>query len=154
MNKYENMIASITQKDVEIIEYNFMSHRIKGLCCDNKIAINSSINTTEKTCVLAEELGHYYTTVGDIIDQASVNNRKQELHARIWAYNKLIGLYGIIDCYKAGCHNLHDMAEHLDVTEAFLNDSLQAYHKKYGIFVRFDNYFIYFEPNLNVLEIM
>ena len=43
---------------------------------------------------MAEELGHYYTGVGDILDQSSVSNRKQELCGRVYAYNKLIGLAG------------------------------------------------------------
>ena len=30
----------------------------------------------EKACVLAEELGHHYTTIGDIIDQKESENRK------------------------------------------------------------------------------
>ena len=41
---------------------------------------------------LAEELGHHYTTVGDILDQTNVSNRKQERLARVWAYNRRIGL--------------------------------------------------------------
>ena len=71
--------------------------RIKG----NRIAIKHDLDETEKKCTLAEELGHYHTTVGDIIDQSSAANRKQELRARLWSYNKLIGLHGIISCHKA-----------------------------------------------------
>ena len=74
------------------LKYN--NGRIKG----NRIAIRKDIETTtEKTCVLAEELGHHYTSVGDIIDIENTQNRKQERQARLWAYNKLIGLRGIID---------------------------------------------------------
>lgn len=36
----------------------------------------------EKACVLAEELGHHYTAVGDIIDQSYYSNRKQELRGK------------------------------------------------------------------------
>ena len=38
----------------------------------------------EKASVLAEELGHYYTTVGNILDQEDAGNRKQEHKARTW----------------------------------------------------------------------
>lgn len=44
---------------------------------------------TEKKCIMAEELGHYYTGVGNILDQSSISNKKQEIHGRIHAYNKL-----------------------------------------------------------------
>ena len=39
-----------------------------GLCRGSFIAINKNLNTTQKKCVLAEELGHFYTTTGNIID--------------------------------------------------------------------------------------
>lgn len=120
--------------------------RIKG----NRIAIRKDMPDTKKKCVLAEELGHYYTTVGDILSQTSTAAQKQELRARVWAYNRLIGLYGIIDCYKAGCQNIYEMAEYLDVTEEFLSEALERYRQKFGKSVQFDNYTIYFEPSLKV----
>ena len=38
------------------------------------------------------------------------------------------------------------MAEHLDVTETFLKDALNAYLLKYGKCTVVDNYMIFFEP--------
>ena len=124
--------------------------RIKG----NRVAIRSDMSTVQKTCVLAEELGHSHTGYGDILDQDSVSDIKQEQHARLWAYNKLIGLQGIIAAYKHGCTSLHETAEFLEVTEEFLNDSLTAYRQKYGCYTTIDNYVIYFEPALGVLEMI
>lgn len=118
-----------------------------GRIYKNRIAIHNEIETSaEKSCILAEELGHHYTTVGNILDQSSVSNRKQELRARMWAYNKLIGLMGIIKSYEHGCQSHHEMAEYLDVTEEFLRDALKRYHQKYGVCTTVDNYIIYFEP--------
>ncbi len=124
-----------------------------GRIYKNRIAIHNEIRTSsEKSCVLAEELGHHYTTVGDILDQSSVSNRKQELQARMWAYNKLIGLMGIIKSYEHGCQSYHEMAEYLDVTEEFLKDALERYRQKYGMYTVVDNYIIYFEPGLGVVK--
>lgn len=133
-------------KEKPLIGYN---GRIKG----KKIAIRRDIPTLkEKTCVLAEEIGHYLTSHGNILDQSKTKNRKQEGKARLWAYNKQVGLPGIISAYNAGCHNLFEMAEHLDVTESFLKELLESFHKKYGEYVVKDNYIIYFEPNLGVMK--
>lgn len=123
--------------------------RIKG----NRIAIKKDLTETEKKCIMAEELGHYYTGTGDILDQSLVTNRKQELQGRIHAYNRLIGLMRIIDAYKANCTSLSEFAEYLDVTEEFLKESLSYYKSKYGISVKIDNYTIFFEPYLAVLEL-
>lgn len=151
MNAYEQLLSS-SGENIIVVEKNFKS-QAKGLCKGNKIGISKAISTsTEKACILAEELGHYYTTVGNILDQSSVSNRKQELRARMWAYNKLIGLMGIIKSYEHGCQSYHEMAEYLDVTEEFLRDALEKYRQKYGVCTTVDNYIIYFEPGLGVVK--
>lgn len=102
---------------------------------------------------MAEELGHYYTGTGDILDQSSVCNRKQEIKGQVYAYNKLVGLIGIIQAYEYHCQSITEMAEYLDVTEEFLYDALIYYKARYGKKVSVDNYVIYFEPCLGVFEI-
>lgn len=124
--------------------------RIKG----NRIAIRSGMTETEKKCVLAEELGHHYTAVGDILDQSSAENRKQELRGRILAYNKLVGLRGIIAAHNYHCENATETAEFLGVTEEFLDDTISYYKSKYGIYTTVDNYVIMFEPTISVIELI
>lgn len=126
---------------------------LKGLYFDGNIAIEESLINSEKNCILAEELGHYYTTSGNILDLSNIQNRKQELRARAWAYDKLIGLSGIISCFEAGCRNLYEMAEHLEITEEFLKETIERYRQKYGVYVSIKNYIIYFEPVLGVMKI-
>lgn len=124
--------------------------RIKG----NRVAIRKGMTESEKACVLAEELGHHYTAVGDIIDQSTVENRKQELYGRVWAYNKQIGLTGLVNAYRSHCQNAHEVAEYLGVTDEFLADSLDYYRSKYGCCTQIDNYVIFFEPNIAVMELL
>ena len=153
MTTYERLASSSDAEGVTIYDRKFRSPRIKGLYCDGNIAVSDNLNT-EKACVLSEELGHYHTTEGIILEMSDDSNRKQELRARLWGYNKLIGLHGIISCYKTGCQTAYDMAEHLGVTEEFLLEALQCYRNKYGVCIKFDNYVIYFEPRLSVLELI
>lgn len=124
--------------------------RIKG----NRVAIRKGMTELEKACVLAEELGHHYTAVGDIIDQSTVENRKQEMYGRAWAYNKQIGLTGLINAYRNHCQNAHEVAEYLNVTDEFLTDSLNYYKSKYGCCTQVDNFVIFFEPNIAVMELL
>lgn len=141
--EYSNPHLIVKEKDLPVSK-----GRIKG----NKIAIRRNLSTKEKCCVLAEELGHYYTTSGNILDQSKISNRKQELKARLWAYDKLIGLSGIIQGYRSGCRNQYELAECLGVTEEFLQEALGCYKKKYGIMAEIDGYMIIFEPSLAVIE--
>ncbi|MFD0868825.1 Domain of uncharacterised function (DUF955) [Chlamydia abortus] len=126
-----------------------MPSTIKGLYADNVIWINKSIPTsTEKACILAEENGHYHTSIGNILDQSSIPNRKQEQRARTWAYRKLIPLSSFVQAHKQGIHNRYELAEYLEVTESFLEDSLKRYQEIYGTHTQWKCFTIYFDPLL------
>lgn len=147
---YETLLQEADSMNLVVKEKPLRAHagRIKG----NRIAIKADMTTTEKACVLAEELGHYYTTAGNILDQSDPQNRKQEIRARLVAYNKMVGLLGIIKAYKKRCQNLSEMAEYLNVSEPFLKEALERYRMKYGCKVEIDNYIVLFEPQLAVIE--
>ena len=99
MTNYELLIGEARDKELLVREKPLRGSdgRIKG----KRIAIRKDLeNTVEKACVLAEELGHYHTTTGCILNQQDISNRKQERRARIWAYDRLISLSGIVKAYK------------------------------------------------------
>lgn len=144
--EYETLLMEYDNSELIIREKPLQGSlgRIKG----NRIAICNDITTTEKACILAEELGHYHTTVGNILDQTSVENKKQERKARIWAYEKQIGLQGLVNCFEERCRNEFEMAESLGVTEEFLKEALAYFRQKYGICTKYQYYTIFFEPTL------
>ena len=148
---YEALLDEAHQEGLIVKEkpLKYNNGRIKG----KRIAIRQDIETNiEKTCVLAEELGHHHTSVGNILDMNDVRNRKQERQARLWGYNKLIGLTGIIKAYRAGCQSCHEIAELLEVTDEYLQECINCYRDKYGVCTDVDNYTIYFIPCLAVME--
>ena len=155
MNRVEQLEQNAFDNDIDVVSYPFNSERIKGLYCDNVIAVNASAKMTlsEKTCVLAEELGHYHTTVGNILDQSLASNRKQELRARAWAYEKLLKPKRLIDAYEQGCKKKFEIAEFLNITEDFLGEALEYYRRKYGVCAQIENYILYFEPNLGIVKL-
>lgn len=153
MNKLEQLEQEAFEDKVRVHDYYLGEDSLKGIYIDGNVAINTSVsNSAEKTCILAEELGHHHTSVGDIINMTDAGNRKQERQARLWGYNKLIGLTGIIKAFRAGCQSRHEMADLLDVTEEYLQECIDCYRDKYGVCAEVDNYTIYFIPNLAVME--
>lgn len=152
MTTYEELLIESDNNNLITKEKPLLAH--KGLIVGNRIAIKKDMTQTEKACVLAEELGHHYTAVGDILDQSSSANRKQEMRGRILAYNRLVGLRGIIDAYNHHCQGICEAAEYLGVTEEFLNDTIAYYKNKYGVYTTIDNYAIIFEPAIAVLELI
>lgn len=149
---YETLLIESEKENLIVKEKPLKANdgRIKG----NRIAIRKDIPTlAEKACVLAEEIGHHKTTSGNIISQETILEKKQENAARLWAYNRLIGLRGIIDGFSHGCRNRMELAEYLGVTEVFLQNAIDCYKRKYGQYVALDNYIIYFDPSLAVLMV-
>ena len=154
MNKFEELEDVAYQDGVDVLNYRFESNNIKGLYCDGVVAIREDMTIPEKTCALAEELGHHETSVGNIINMTSAANRKQERQARLWAYNKQIGLIGLVRAFEHGCQNRFEIAEYLEVTEEFLEECIECYRNKYGICKQVDNYVVYFIPQLSMMKLV
>ncbi len=143
---YDKLLQLADDENIEVIEMSF-SGGIKGLYCDNTIAISSNIETTnEKKCILAEELGHHYTSTGNILNQKNINNKRQELRARRWGYDKLISLRKLVMAFNSGCTDRYELAEYLDITEQYLGEVLKYYESKYGLYAEIGDYCIYFNP--------
>ena len=152
---YENLLEEAHNENIVVVENAPFKSNSDGLINGNIIGLNRKIRSFQKrSCVLAEELGHYHTTAGDIISQSSTADRKQERRARVWAYEKLVGLTGIIRSYKHGCLTLYETADYLEITEDFLAEALKYYRERYGICTAINNYVIYFEPSIGVFELI
>lgn len=143
---YERLLCEAENENIEVVSYP-LQETIKGLYCNGVIAINKNISTTvEKTCILAEELGHYYTSYGNIIDCSNINNRKQEVKAQRWAAKRLVTFKSIIEAFDNGCRNMFEMAEYIGVTEKFLRDAFSTFNAMYGKYKTHGKYIIYFDP--------
>ena len=113
----EALVDGLVVKEKPLVVYD-------GLIFGDKIAIKKDMTTAKKACVLAEELGHYHTTVGNILDQSNIENQRQEFRARIWAFEKILSIDKILEAASKGHTEPHTMAEYLDVDEEFLREYL------------------------------
>lgn len=152
MTETEKLEQEAFEQHVPVDYINFKSNRLNGLYINGSIAVRSGMTSAQTADTLAEELEHHYTTVGNILNFNSVSNRKQERIARLRAYDRRIGLSGIIQGYRSHCQNRHEFAECLGVTEEFLQEALDCYREKYGVCINIDGYTIFFEPSLAVME--
>ena len=148
---YEELIDE--NPSVHVMNRYFNSENIKGLYFNENIAINSNIKTTsERICILAEELGHHYTSSGTIIDMQNTGNRKQEHLARYWAYSKLVTFDALINAFDKGCKNLYEYAECIGVTEQFLIDAMEQFKLKYGCYKQVGDYAFIFYPHYDIIK--
>ena len=146
MSNYENLISIAHNNGIKVVESDLGVDKAFGKCIGNLIIINNRVNEYERFCVLAEELGHFNLTVGDITNQSNFNNIKQELIARRWSYEKLISPEDIINAILSRIDNIYDLSESLNVTEDFLIQSIEHYKKKYGIYYVGETHLLMFDP--------
>lgn len=150
---YEALLREAEQQGIHTYEKP-MSPKIKGLYADNVIWINKNTQSrAEKACIMAEEMGHFHKTAGDILDQKNIWQRKLELVARTWGYKRLIPLSTFVQAHKDGIRNRYELAEYLGVTEVFVDDTLKRYQGIYGTHASYGSYTISFDPLL-ILELL
>lgn len=152
MTKYEKLINTAHLKGIDVYEVDLGVDIPCGKCIANSIIINNRISEKEKYCILSEELGHYHKTIGNISDQSKIENRKQELVARRWGYEKLIDIMQLIKAYEKGCQSRFEIAEYLNITEEFLDDALLYYRCKYPDGYSINNYWLNFNNGLEILQ--
>lgn len=149
MNQYEKLIDYANSQNVSVNEMEF-SENLKGLYIDNNAFIESKLDSINKRCILAEELGHHYTGFGDIRNLPLSLIQLQERIGRRWSYQLLLPLELIVETIiREQPSSYYELAESLEVTEYFLKESLAYYKAKYGNYAETDSYKI----NLKTMEI-
>ena len=124
---YEDLLIKY-QSVVSIYEIP-LEYGLEGAYRDGIIFIDKSLNDIAKKCILAEELGHHFTSSGDILDIRTIRNLKQERKAHIWAVKELITYEKFLSAIKLySCD--YDRAEYLQVTMWFLQDIYSVYGYK------------------------
>ena len=141
---YEELLIEADANDLSVKEKPLRGNlgRIRG----RKIAIKEGLCSAEKACVLAEELGHYFTSHGNILDQSTIPNRKQERRARGWAYDYLMPLNEFAEAYEAGIVSRYDLARYFEITEWFLQEAVDYYRDKFGPYISLGEYISCFDP--------
>ncbi len=148
---YNDLLVEADSLGLEVLD-NENIGRFKGLCIDKTISLSCEIETTkEKKCIIAEEIGHYKTTYGNILNQNDLQNVKEENKGKAWAYEKLVNFDDLIKAYKSGVKSRYELSIFLEITEKFLINAIKYYRGKYGIYHIYKNVIIYFEP-LGILE--
>ena len=85
-------------------------------------------------CIFAEELGHHFTSSGNLLafarsDKACVA-LKQERLALWWAVRRLVPISALTKAIESGLVLTNELAEHFDITERFMGTSLNLYFDK------------------------
>ena len=119
----------------------------EGLYYDDCIYIEKNLPSCMKKIVLAEEIAHYETSVGNILDLQDIRNNKQEYEARRLAYERLVTLDNLVKCYKQGLTESWQIAEYLELDTKFVEEAIENHKVKHGLHFTHGDYFFRFTGN-------
>ena len=152
LNEYERL-ERIAYRHLVLLLARRLPKNVSGLYYSNKynkikvITLSSDLETTtQKICTLAEELGHHFTVPMNLIPTTKTLQNKYERTARLHAAKRLVPFDKLVKAKKEGVRNRFELAEYLNVTEEFLDQSLSLYSEHYGLDVYYKGYIIVFKP--------
>lgn len=153
MDKVEKLMAAYP--NIKYVFDSSMPDGQSGLYVDNYVYLNPRQSPQQLVGTVAEEIGHYLTTVGNIIDQDTNLKRKQERLARDIGATLVVTPYDIINCFEEGCKTIAECAEHLGVTKQVFDDAVSYYSRRFDGIKTENGYTIYFRENgtVGVLKI-
>lgn len=142
MKSITNIYNLIEEESIILEEVNFKQSNIEGIYfkapgLSSTIGIHKNIafDTKKYISVLAEELGHHFTSIGDLSAECitytqKVNRSKQEKRARIWAANFLISDDEIVGALTHNINTLYGLSDHFNVTEEIIKYKLLSIYLK------------------------
>lgn len=126
-----------------IVEYFDFTPPVRGIYCAGQdtppvIGLDNSLihDSPLLRCVLAEELGHHFTTVGSFMPRQCYNHSdrlhisKIEFKAMRWAVNYLMPDDDLLDAISSGLYEPWELAEHFNVIEEFARFRLKLFAAK------------------------
>ena len=140
MQKAEELMASFSD-----LSYRFedkMPPKLKGIYIDEVVYLNPSQSPEELIGTLGEEIGHYLTTVGDIVEQDTNLKRKQEQKARDIGATLVVTPTDLINCYEYGCKTIDEC-----VARQVFDYAIAYYSRRFDGIKTENGYTIFFREN-------
>jgi Zn-dependent peptidase ImmA (M78 family) len=133
MDKLNDIFKIIDNENIILEETNLNHTYLKGIYFSipevpPTIGIDKSIVSYSfmYISVLAEELGHHFTTSGNLLNDCNnyseeLQKNKKEQNAKLWAANLLISDEEFVHALNSCISSISSMAEYFNVTEEIIN---------------------------------
>lgn len=135
---YEYYVEIIEIKGLKERTGTFGTYRMKN--GKPFIFIEQEQPEVDKQVILTEEFMHVLTTVGVIVNQSQLNNRRQEQLARSLTYKHMLSFDDILNCYNHEIYELAEIATELDLPAEFIKNALEYFKTQIGTHGRYKNY--------------
>ena len=133
-------LLGIAESENIVVEYKRFTSAINGMYlhmpdCQPVIYLSLRLHSNYRLhrCVLAEELGHHFTSSGERVpkkyhstqDRLSID--KCEYKALRWAANHLVPEHDLLDVIASGLCEIWELAEEFDVTEEMMRFRMRLF---------------------------
>ncbi|GKQ42954.1 hypothetical protein RD055328_08770 [Companilactobacillus sp. RD055328] len=147
MNRMESLMVAYPMLSYE---FESMPKRLGGLVEGEEVTINSNRSIEKQTEALAEEIAHYETSTGNILNLKDIKNSKQEYQARRRSCFLLLDLDSLTACSDVGIDTPQELADYFEVSIEFLWKTIENYRTKYGLEFDHKGYHFNLRTGLNI----
>ncbi|MHC1760565.1 MAG: ImmA/IrrE family metallo-endopeptidase [Negativicutes bacterium] len=133
-------LMKIAENEKVIVEYFKSTRSFRGFYCHEQgcppiIGLSIALHSNYRLhrCVMAEELGHHFTSVCDksafkrYSPQERLTIDKIEYKALKWAANHLVPENDLLDAIREGLFEVWELAEHFDITEDMMRFRMRLF---------------------------
>ncbi len=142
MRNITDIYNLIEKENIILEEVKFKQNNIQGIYfkvpgLSPTIGIHKNIvsDTKKYISILSEELGHHFTSIGDLSAECitytqKLNRSRQERRARMWAANYLISDEEINGAILQNICSIYALSIHFNVTEEIIKYKLLSIYLK------------------------
>lgn len=133
MDRFEELENEAYALGIQVIDTEMpvpgMDAAFLNLSGEERIFLRHDGTSCERACWIAEELGHHHTGQTQIIRYRCADAWRAEARARRWAHHRLLSP----DAIRTAAQNtddIYEIAEALDVSVEFLQESIDDFQSK------------------------
>ncbi|WP_460293760.1 ImmA/IrrE family metallo-endopeptidase [Clostridium tertium] len=165
MKKINDIFEIIDKENIIYEEASLKNTHFKGIYFKVEnlqpvIAIEESIvkYTSIYISILAEELGHHFTTQGNLLEPSKdysekLYKNKKEYLARKWACNFLISDAEFVQALLSSISNKYEMCEYFNITYDILENKIKSILKDEEKYIKIKSIFKIYEVQYNACNI-
>ncbi len=114
--------------DIQVENFDFVDAWVDGLCVGNHVYLSRNIRESGKrNRVLAHELEHAQGCPHNLLQAPAITQRKFELLADRAVMAKYLPIDALQEQISNGMTELSDLAQHFEIDEAFLVQTIRYY---------------------------
>jgi|GEM_PF-1200329 len=135
MDVGEKLEQEMTDIGIQVIDRAVGGYRGLLVLKDGNfyVFVDQKATSRVRAAILAEEFGHYKTSVGDTVRGSDdIRIGRSEERALRAAVDMLVCPEDVIQAIRSGVQNWYELSEELDLPESFLQKAVEVWQKQYG----------------------